>query len=104
MLPCEQRLCGSGKLDVYYADYDQIPDLMQEIGRLREITFRAAGEGSGKTIDLDEFDKSYTQLFVWNREKEELVGAYRMGLSDRIVPRRGKGGFTPAVFSNTRKS
>ena len=92
-LPLDQKLCGSGKLDVYYAGYDQIPRLMQEVGRLREVTFRAAGEGSGKSVDLDEFDKGYQQLFVWNREKRELVGAYRLGLSDQIFPRRGKEGF-----------
>ena len=93
MLPSDQKLCGSGKLDVYYAAYDQIPRLMREVGRLREVTFRTAGEGSGKAADLDEFDESYLQLFIWNREKSELVGAYRLGLSDRILSHRGKEGF-----------
>ena len=93
MLPREQKLCGGGKLDVYYAGYDQIPRLMQEVGRLREVTFRLAGEGSGKSVDLDQFDRSYLHLFVWNRQKGELVGAYRLGLSDQILPRHGKEGF-----------
>jgi hypothetical protein len=99
MLPREQKLCGGGKLDVYYALYDQIPGLMQEVGRLREVTFRLAGEGSGKAADLDEFDRSYLHLFVWNRQEGELVGAYRLGLSDQILPRYGKEGFyTTCLF------
>ena len=92
-LPAEQKLNQSGNLDVMFATYEQIPCLMQEIGRLREVTFRAAGEGSGRSLDLDEFDKSYVQLFIWNRRKGELVGAYRMGLTDLILNRHGKEGF-----------
>jgi len=92
-LPGEQKLNQSGDLEVMLATYDQTPCLMQEIGRLREVTFRAAGEGSGKSLDLDEFDKTYVQLFIWNRRKGEVVGAYRMGLTDLILNRHGKDGF-----------
>jgi putative hemolysin len=92
-LPAEQRLVRSGEMEVLFAGNDQIPRLMQEIGRLREVTFRAVGEGSGGPFDLDEFDKSYLQLFIWNRRKAELAGAYRMGLTDLILNRQGHEGF-----------
>jgi putative hemolysin len=92
-LPTEQKLTRSGELEVLFATYDQIPRMMQEIGRLRELTFREAGEGSGKPEDLDEFDASYTQLFIWNHEKEEVVGAYRMGQTDLLLASKGKEGF-----------
>ncbi|MDA1315821.1 MAG: GNAT family N-acetyltransferase [Acidobacteria bacterium] len=49
--------------------------MLQEIGRLREISFRQVGEGTGKARDLDRFDEHYLHLFVWNRLKHELVGA-----------------------------
>ncbi len=92
-LPQEQKLWVNGKFEVYRAGYDQIPRLMEEIGRLREMTFREAGEGTGRSCDLDEFDTRYVQLFLWNREKCELVGAYRLGLSDLILAGHGKDGF-----------
>jgi len=98
-LPAEQRLARSGELEVLFASSDQIPRLMQEIGRLREVAFRAAGEGTGKPLDLDEFDKSYLQLFIWNRQRAELAGAYRMGLTDLILNRQGtKGFYTQTLF------
>ncbi|MCE3259498.1 MAG: hemolysin, partial [Bacteroidetes bacterium] len=56
------------------------PNVMREIGRLREVTFRHAGGGTGKEIDIDEFDTCdhpYQQLLVWNPEDKEIVGAYR---------------------------
>jgi hypothetical protein len=80
-------------MEVLFAGGDQIPCLMQEIGRLRELTFRAVGEGSGRPLDLDEFDKTYMQLFLWNRQKAELAGAYRMGFADLMLNREGKEGF-----------
>jgi putative hemolysin len=76
---------------------------VREIGRLREITFRAAGEGSGKTIDLDQFDSHYLHLFVWNQAKRELVGAYRLGQTDRILAERGVAGlYTYELFDYRR--
>jgi putative hemolysin len=94
------RLLASGPFDVYCARASQIPTLLEEIGRLREVTFRGVGEGTGKAIDLDEFDNYYLHLFVWNRERKELVGAYRLGLSDEIVAARGvKGLYTSTLFS-----
>jgi putative hemolysin len=92
-LPGEQRLVRSGPMEVLFASYDQIPRLMQEIGRLREVAFRAVGEGSGRPFDLDQFDKRYLQMFIWNRQEAELAGAYRMGLTDLILNRQGNEGF-----------
>lgn len=82
-------LLSQGPLSVYCADAQQIPQLLQEIGRLREITFRAAGEGTGRSRDIDLYDSYYRHLFVWNRERKEVVGAYRLGEADRIVAKYG---------------
>lgn len=75
-------LTRSGDLEVYVASARQIPRTLREIGRLREITFRAAGEGTGGEIDLDRFDECYRHLFVWNAGREEIVGAYRLAGTD----------------------
>jgi len=72
---------------------------LQEIGRLREITFRGAGEGTGAACDLDRFDSSYQHLFVWNRQKCEIVGAYRIGDVPLLLSRHGrKGLYTESLF------
>jgi putative hemolysin len=76
-------LATTGDLSVYVARASQIPTLLRELGRLREITFRAVGEGSGKAIDLDRFDEHYLHLFVWNARREEVVGAYRLVGTDQ---------------------
>ncbi len=72
------KLAESGALEAYIARAEQIPNVLTEIGRLRELTFRAAGEGTGRAVDLDRFDSHYLQLFLWNREKQEVVGSYRL--------------------------
>lgn len=98
-LPPEQKLLASGKFSVWYARAAQAPNLMHEIGRLREATFREAGEGTGKDIDLDRFDDYYLHLFVWSDEKQELVGAYRLGQTDEILPELGRHGlYTMTLF------
>lgn len=86
-------LCSNGNLEVMMARAAEIPHLMQEIGRQREITFRAVGEGTGMEIDLDRFDDYYIHLFAWDKEANQLVGAYRLGPSDEIIPRFGVRGF-----------
>jgi putative hemolysin len=78
-----RRLAGNAELSTYLAQADEIPSTLQEIGRLREIAFRAAGEGTGCALDLDEFDREYLHLFVWNEKKQEVVGAYRLAATDR---------------------
>ena len=78
-----RRLAGNPEFSTYLAKAAEIPSIMQEIGRLREITFRAAGEGTGRAADLDEFDPHYLHLFVWTEIKQEVVGAYRLAATDR---------------------
>jgi hypothetical protein len=65
---------------------------MLEIGRLREISFRDVGEGTGQSLDIDGFDAHYLQLFLWNSQAQEIVGAYRIGRSDRILQSLGPAG------------
>jgi len=77
----------------------EIPSILREIGRLRELTFRTVGEGTGRALDLDSFDDYYLHLFVWNDVTHEIVGAYRMGLTDRILPKKGpRGLYTSTLF------
>ncbi len=71
-LPRNQQLTQQGRFCVYYVDAGQAPLLVREIGRLREITFREVGEGTGRPIDLDRFDAHYRHLFLWNDEHAEL--------------------------------
>lgn len=98
-LPADQKLVESGDMKVYVALARQAPMLMREIGRLRELTFRAAGEGTGEALDLDRFDRYYWHLFMWNKARQEVVGGYRLGMADRIVEEHGvKGLYTRTVF------
>lgn len=98
-LPDEQRLVSSDNFQVFYASTGQIPHLLNEIGRLRELTFRQAGEGTGMARDLDRFDNYYLHLVLWNAQVGELAGAYRMGLADLIVRRQGfRGLYTSTLF------
>ena len=89
-LPGSSCLGGHGDMRVYFSKADRIPHVLQEIGRLREITFRATGEGTGKSCDIDLYDSYYYHLVVWHRVNREVVGAYRMGLTDQILNRNGK--------------
>ncbi len=99
-LPPAQILTENEEFQVYYADAGQIPWILNEIGRLREVTFRAVGEGSGKDCDLDTFDESYVHLFLWHKGRQELAGAYRLGHIDRIMAGVGsKGLYTSTLFA-----
>ena len=89
----DKRLLESKNYEVYFAAAKEIPNLLQEIGRLREITFRDVGEGTNKSIDLDAFDKYYHHLLLWDREAKMLVGSYRMGLGKDIFKKYGIEGF-----------
>lgn len=85
--------------DVFVARHSSIPNVMNEIGRLREITFREAGEGTGKNCDIDAFDLHYHHLFLWDNEREKIVGAYRMGLGSDIYRKfRLKGFYINTLF------
>jgi putative hemolysin len=95
----EQCLAEGGDFRVYAAEAAEIPNLMQELGRLREVSFRAAGEGSGKCHDLDRFDSYYKHLLLWSKSKQELVGAYRIGHTSQILPLHGVAGlYTSSLF------
>jgi len=78
------RLAGSSEFSAYVAKAAEIPSILREIGRLREIAFRAAAEGTGQALDLDEFDAHYLHLFVWNEKKQEVVSAYRLAAADQV--------------------
>jgi len=98
-LPFDSLYLKSGDYEVYGASADMIPHVLIEIGRLREVTFREVGEGTGQEIDLDRFDEYYVHLFIWNRAETELVGAYRLGPSDVIAAARGvKGLYTRSLY------
>jgi putative hemolysin len=92
-LPGEACLVESGAFRVFLAEADQIPTTLQEVGRLREVTYRAVGEGTGRELDLDEFDRRYLHLFSWDHERKQIVGAYRIGCTDRILTEKGVDGF-----------
>ncbi|MFO1484729.1 MAG: lysophospholipid acyltransferase family protein [Verrucomicrobiaceae bacterium] len=93
------KLVGQGNLSVYQAHSHEIPVLLPEIGRLREITFREVGEGSGNDIDLDKYDRYYEHLILWDEEKEQVAGAYRLGRADVILREYGpKGLYTNTLF------
>ena len=78
---------------VYCAPTKRIPNILLELGRLREITFRQVGEGTNRSIDLDEFDLYYHQMFIWDTEAEAIVGAYRIGKGGEILHKYGVRGF-----------
>ena len=87
------RLLESKNYEVFFANAKQIPNLLHEIGRLREITFREVGEGTNKSIDLDKYDKYYYHMFLWDSKAKCLAGAYRMGLGKEIYKKYGINGF-----------
>ena len=82
-----QTLLSYRNLDVYYAYQEQIPQTVKEIARLRESVFREHDEGSGNSLDTDDFDQTYTHLFIVERDAGRIIGAYRMGQSDRLLSR-----------------
>jgi putative hemolysin len=98
-LPEEALLVDAGRMRVYCAPTARIPWTLQELGRLRELTFRAVGEGTGRSADIDVFDDYYEHLFIWNTQTCEIVGAYRLGRTDDISRRFGKRGlYTSTLF------
>ena len=88
-----------GEFEVYICEADEIPQLLHELCRLREIAFRAVGEGSGKALDRDLFDDYYLHLVLWDRRAGTLAGGYRLGRTDKILERQGRGGlYTSTLF------
>lgn len=89
----EKVLLSVKNYEVFFTKAKDIPFILKEIGRLREITFREVGEGTNKKNDLDKFDNYYYHMFLWDSEIEQLAGAYRMGLGAEIFPKYGIKGF-----------
>jgi putative hemolysin len=83
--------------DAYCAKSEEIPQTLREIGRLRELTFRQVGEGTGREIDLDRFDAHYRHLFLYRRGSREIVGAYRLADTAEVLPQFGVDG----LYTNT---
>ena len=102
-LPADAKLAESGEFSVFIARERQFPLTVREIGRLREIAFRGAGEGTGRSVDLDRFDRHYLHLLLWNHNSGDVAGAYRLGPSADILPRLGIGGmYTSTLFHYRR--
>lgn len=100
----DQTIYDGGELVAYGATARQIPHVLREIGRLREITFRDVNEGTGQSIDLDRFDDYYYHIFIWSSVKQEVVGAYRLGKTDEIMAQLGKKGlYTSTLFKYRKK-
>jgi putative hemolysin len=91
-LPSEQLLLENKDYSVYFGYQSQLPSVVQEIARLREIVFRMHNEGSGQAIDTDEFDATYTHLFIIKKVNHQIVGAYRIGFTDKLTEKRGPAG------------
>jgi putative hemolysin len=87
------RLTQSKNYEVFFTEAGKIPNILHEIGRLREITFREVGEGTNESLDLDKYDKYYHHMFLWDDDAKEIAGAYRMGLGTEIFHKYGIDGF-----------
>ena len=98
-LPPEATLAHGGGFRVLLARAGEIPNLLLEIGRGREATFRAAGEGTGRARDLDRFDQEYLHLCLWDSRAGAVAGAYRLGQTDVVLQRHGMAGlYTSTLF------
>lgn len=93
------RLINHNEYEVFLAKSQDIPNILQEIGRLREVTFREVGEGTNLSHDLDEYDTYYRHLFLWDNQTKKIAGAYRMGLASDFFSIYGIDGFyTHSLF------
>ena len=105
-LPPQSLLAESAGFAVHIASAAQIPLTLTEIGRCRELTYREAGEGTGRDCDLDRFDDYYQHIVLWQRQHQRVAGAYRMAATPDVLPVRGITGlysstlfhYQPAVF------
>ncbi|MFT7386433.1 MAG: putative hemolysin [Nonlabens sp.] len=89
----DKRLLESKNYEVFLSKKEHIPNILTELGRLREITFRAIGEGTNNATDLDRYDDYYHQMFLWDRDANRIAGAYRMGMGSEISKAYGMDGF-----------
>ena len=86
-------LFKTSDFECYLADYEDIPHVMHEMGRRREEAFRAIGEGTGKSIDTDNYDTYYKHLVLWDTKEQTIAGGYRIGLGNEIYEKYGARGF-----------
>lgn len=89
----KKSLLVSKDYELFLSQSTQIPNMLTEIGRQREMTFRAVGEGTNNPLDLDHFDMDYLHLFLWDHQEKRLVGAYRLGLGRELMKNYGISGF-----------
>ncbi len=89
----DSRLLQSKNYEVFFASADKIPAILYELGRLREITFREVGEGTNESLDIDQYDRYYHHMFLWDDSTKQVAGAYRMGLGSEIYKKYGIDGF-----------
>ena len=89
----DRRLLQSKNYEVFLAPAKEMPFTLKEIGRQREVTFRAIGEGTNNSTDIDRFDEYYHHMFLWDNEAKVIAGAYRMGLGSEIFAKYGIDGF-----------
>ena len=98
-LRTDNHLFAIKNYDVFCTPSNQIPVIMNELGRLREITFREVGEGTNQATDIDEFDLYYQQMIIWDNEAQQIVGGYRIGFGNEILTQFGINGFyTHSLF------
>ncbi len=88
-----KSLLVSKDYELFLTSSELIPNILTEIGRQREITFRAVGEGTNKPLDLDHYDNDYLHLFLWDHKARTLVGSYRLGLGKQLMNAHGISGF-----------
>jgi putative hemolysin len=98
-LPAGRLLAENADFAVYLGSASEMPQMMLELGRMREYTFRRAGEGVNKSRDLDSYDEYYWHILLWNKAKRELVGGYRAGNTAEIIAQHGvEGLYTSTLF------
>ncbi|MEJ2109925.1 MAG: GNAT family N-acyltransferase [Acidobacteriota bacterium] len=98
-IPEDQILFKQRDQSVFFAEANQIPNILRQVGREREIAFRNVQEGTGLTCDVDRYDEYYLHLIAWDEENNGIIGSYRMGLSDLILKNFGKKGlYTHSLF------
>ena len=98
-LPEYARLAGNDTFSVHLFHGETLPHTLRELGRLRETTFRAVSEGTGKSCDLDAFDAYYDHLVLYDHKEGQIVGAYRLGCTDNILEKFGQSGlYTSTLF------
>lgn len=89
---------------IIVTDYNSSPSILKEIARLREVTFRSVGEGSGNKLDLDKFDRHYKHIVVWDSSELEIVGSYRIGIGKEISENIGPDGFYTSTLFKFREN